>query len=103
MVYFNQYQLLPYARTCELAKDLFSQTISQGTLFNWNRACFDNLKSTEDQICQAILASEVVHFDETGIRSQDKLYWLHAAALLDLRCVACTKNVAKQRWPILVF
>ena len=43
MIYLNQYQLLPSARSCELAKDLFSQTISQGTLYNWNMACFHNL------------------------------------------------------------
>lgn len=80
LVYLNQYQLLPYDRTCELVKDLFSQTISQGTLFNWNKSCFDNLKSTEEQILQALLASDVVHFDETGLRSEGKLNWLHAAS-----------------------
>ena len=79
LVYLNQYQLLPYDRTCELVSDLFSQTISQGTLFNWNTESFHNLKSTEEQIRQAILNSEVVHFDETGIRSEGKLKWLHAA------------------------
>ncbi len=80
LVYLNQYQLLPYDRTCELVKDLFSQTISQGTLSNWNKDCFRNLESTEEQIRQALLASEVVHFDETGLRSEGKLHWLHAAS-----------------------
>jgi len=84
----NQYQLLPYDRTCNsaliadertLVSDLFSQTISQGTLFNWNTESFQNLKSTEEQIRQALHASEVVHFDETGLRSEGKLNWLHAA------------------------
>jgi len=79
LVYLNQYQLVPYDRTCELVKDLFSQTISQGTLSNWNKESFRNLESIEEQICQGLLASEVVHFDETGIRSEGKLHWLHAA------------------------
>ncbi len=79
LVYLNQYQLLPYDRTCQLVEDLFSQTISQGTLYNWNKACFHNLESTEEQICQSILASEVVHFDETGLRSEGTLHWLHTA------------------------
>jgi len=79
LVYLNQYQLLPYDRTCELVSDLFSQTISQGTLFNWNTESFQNLESTAEQIRQALHASEVVHFDETGLRSQGKLNWLHAA------------------------
>ena len=79
LVYLNQYQLLPYERTCQLVEDLFSHTISQGTLSNWNAECYRNLESTEEQIRQAILASEVVHFDETGIRRQGKLHWLHVA------------------------
>jgi len=80
LVYLNQYQLLPYERTVQLVEDLFSRTISQGTLYAWNTACFENLKSTEESIRQAILASPVVHFDETGIRKQGKLHWLHAAS-----------------------
>ena len=79
LVYLNQYQLLPYERTCQLAEDLFAHTISQGTLSNWNAECYRNLESTEEQIRQAILASEVVHFDETGIRRQGQLHWLHVA------------------------
>ena len=80
LVYLNQYQLLPYERTVQLAEDLFSHTISQGTLYDWNTACFEQLESTEERIRQAILASEVVHFDETGLRSQGKLHWLHTAS-----------------------
>jgi len=80
LVYLNQYQLLPYERTVQLVEDLFSRTISQGTLYDWNTACFDHLESTEESIRQAILASPVVHFDETGLRSQGKLHWLHAAS-----------------------
>jgi len=80
LVYLNQYQLLPYERTVQLVEDLFSHTISQGTLSNWNAECYRNLESTEEQIRQAILASEVAHFDETGIRQQGKLHWLHTAS-----------------------
>jgi transposase len=79
VVYLNQYQLVPYERTVQLVEDLFSRTISQGTLYTWNKACFQQLASAEERIRQAILASEVVHFDETGLRAEGKLHWLHAA------------------------
>ena len=84
LVYLNQYQLLPYERTVQLVEDLFSRTISQGSLYAWNAACFQNLESTEQRISQAILASEVVHFDETGIRQQGKSHWLHTASTAKL-------------------
>ena len=45
LVYLNQYQLLPYERTCQLAEVLFARTISQGTLSNWNAECYRNLES----------------------------------------------------------
>ena len=61
-----------------MVEDLFSRTISQGTLDNWIEECFSNLESTEAEIRQALLASPVVHFDETGIRKMGKLHWLHA-------------------------
>ena len=86
LVDLNQYQRLPYDRTCQLAEDLFSRTISQGTLYNWNPAGDRNLESTEGQICRALLASEVVHFDETGIRQQGKLHGLHTAGTSRLTC-----------------
>ncbi len=63
----------------QLVEDLFSRTISQGTPYDWNTACFEHLESAEENIRQAILASPVVHFDETGIRQQGKLHWLHTA------------------------
>ncbi len=45
LVYLNQYQLLPYERTAQLVEDLFSHTIGQGTLYNWNVECYRNLES----------------------------------------------------------
>jgi hypothetical protein len=46
--------LLPYERTCQLVEDLFSRTISQGTLDNWIEECFSNLESTEAEISRRL-------------------------------------------------
>lgn len=80
LLYLSQYQMLPFERTCQLVSDLFGQPISQGTLKNWIEQCFNHLEPTETQIREAIIASPVAHFDETGIRQQGKLHWLHAAS-----------------------
>ena len=78
--YLSQYQLLPYERTAELFSDLFGIEIAASTIVNTNRACFDALKSTEDNIKQQIAASPVVHFDETGLYAEAVRWWLHSAS-----------------------
>lgn len=79
-VYLMQYQLIPSERTTELLEDIFSQSISEGTLFNWNRSAYQNLENTETTIKQQLIDSPVVHFDETGCFCQNKLNWLHVVS-----------------------
>jgi len=76
-VYLMQYQLIPSERTTELLEDIFSQPISEGTLYNWNRAAYQALENTEADIKQHLIQSPVTHFDETGTFCQNKLNWLH--------------------------
>jgi len=80
LTYLSQYQLLPYERTSELFSDLFNIELSAGTIVNTNRVCFEALKSAEDKIKQQITASSVVHFDETGMYTEEDRWWLHAAS-----------------------
>lgn len=84
MVYMSQYQLLPYARLKEFFVDLFGQEISKGTLVNTNKEAYDKLEKTEQDIKKALENAGILHVDETGIRVDKKLHWLH---------VACTQNL----------
>lgn len=84
-VYLNEYQLIPYDRIVELFKDIFSQFPSAASIYNANELCYEQLENVEDQIKNEISHSEVVHFDETGIRvtvnSENKsLHWLHVSS-----------------------
>lgn len=79
-VYLMQYQLIPFERTTELLEDIFSQPISEGTLYNWNRAAYQALENTEAEIKQQLIQSPVNHFDETGTFCQNKLNWLHVVS-----------------------
>lgn len=80
IVYFHQYQLLPYERVCELMADLLGQPVSRATLVEAERRFFDKVKPAEDKIVTQILSEPVAHFDETGIGVEGKTQWLHVAS-----------------------
>ena len=79
-VYFNNYQFLPYKRTCELLADLFDCGISEGTLANLISECHERLEAPVRQIKAQIAQAPVAQFDESGARVEKKLWWLHAAS-----------------------
>src|SRR2546426_5054788 len=72
-------QLLPYARTAELLADVCGCDLSPGTLEALVAEGADRLAQTEEQIKQALRAAEVIGTDETGMRVQGVLHWLHTA------------------------
>lgn len=79
MVYLQDYQLLPFGRTCELLQDLFGCAVSEGTLATTQQTCYERLAPIETAIKQAITAAAVAHFDETGVRIEAQTRWLHQA------------------------
>ena len=83
-VYLSQYQLLPLARTQELLVDLFGQSPSQGTLTSAIAACSRRLEPVETALKAALLRAPVLHSDETGIRVQKQLHWIHVACTCTL-------------------
>src|SRR3989338_2766848 len=83
MVYLSTYQFIPYGRLQELIDDVFSCSLSQGTLANAHQECAEHLEGTYERIKEHIRQNSVVHFDETGLSIQGKLSWLHAAGTRD--------------------
>ena len=80
LTYFNQYQLLPYQRTQEMFQDLFNIHLSQGTIKNVLSRGADALIGFTEQLKNTLLASPTNYFDETGLRVETKLNWLHVAS-----------------------
>ncbi len=78
-VYLKNYGLLPYERTSQLFEDLFGVALSAGTLVNVDREARQRLAEVNERIKEGILGSPVVHFDETGMRIEGKMHWLHVA------------------------
>ena len=80
MVYLMDYQLLPSARVQELLSEVLGCSLSEGTLYETRQACFELLGEVEAGIVEALQQAEVAHFDETGLRVNGKLMWLHVAS-----------------------
>ncbi len=79
LVYWHTQQLLPLERSCAVMSDVLGVSPSEGTLVNAIAQCAKQLIPVEAQIKDAILACKIVHFDETGMRIEAKLHWLHEA------------------------
>lgn len=79
-VYLNTYQLLPLARACELFGDLYGHTPSEALILQASERLHDHLAEPLAQIRDGILQADVVNCDETGLRVEGKLNWLHVAA-----------------------
>ncbi|SPF53131.1 transposase [Candidatus Desulfosporosinus infrequens] len=78
--YFSLHQLIPSARTVEAIRDLTGHSISEGTLANISRILCKKVEGAVTDIKKQIIAAEVVHFDETGMRSEGKTKWMHVAS-----------------------
>lgn len=79
-VYMNQYQFVPFERLQEVMKDCFGVSMSDGVLSVSNEQCYKALEKTEEQIKQALQESKVMHNDETGMRCNSKLQWVHSSS-----------------------
>jgi len=80
MVYLMDAQLLPSDRARELLYEVFGCEVSEGTLYNARTKCFDRLAAVEHQIKAQLETAAVLHCDETGLRVNRKLWWLHVAS-----------------------
>jgi len=79
LIYLKDYALVPFERAAEMMEDLFGVRLSAGTLANTDQACSGKLEGTVGRIKEKIRGSEVANLDETGLRIEGKLCWLHSA------------------------
>lgn len=75
--YLNTYQLIPLERTSEIFEDVFGHPISEATVLQANELLFDCIEPATDMIKQQLIDSDVINNDETGLRVEGKLHWLH--------------------------
>lgn len=78
--YLNSYQLIPLARTCELLEDFYGHRPTEAFVLAANSAVVHQVEPSLAVIKQQLINSDVVHFDESGLRVEGKLHWLHVAS-----------------------
>ena len=76
-VYFNTQHYIPFERTADIFEDVFNHRISQGTL-NQSINDFAGAVQPVNEITKNLLInSDVVGFDESGLKVKGKIKWLH--------------------------
>ena len=68
---------LPVKKVQRLFTDLFGYAINAGTVIAAAQKCFVQLEASEGVVKKSLFQSLVNHFDETGLRVQGSLHWLH--------------------------
>lgn len=79
-IYCKNYQFIPYERISEFFDDVMGIKICSATIIRAERECFGNLEEFETTIREKLIASPVIHCDETGMKVQGKRHWLHVAS-----------------------
>lgn len=79
-VHLTQGQMLPYARAAELIREMTGLSVSPGTLVAWVGQASTALQSTASLIAQHLHHAPVLCADESGLRVDGKLHWMHVAA-----------------------
>jgi len=79
-VYLNSYQLLPLARICELFSDFYGHAPSEALILNATESVHQQLDEPLAAIQAQLKQADVVNCDETGLRVEGKLNWLHVAS-----------------------
>jgi len=82
--YLNSYHFIPLARTEELLTDFYGQAPSEAVVIQANDLLAEQVKPSLASIREQLINAPVAHFDESGLRIEHKLQWLHVASTPEL-------------------
>lgn len=96
LVMLNVHYKLPYKKIQLLFNDLFGYSINESTTFSAAQTCYNKLEGTESEIKNRVINNDVAHADETGLRIEGKLQWLHTATTSLFTYLFVHKNRGKE-------
>ena len=94
VVYLNTYQFIPYGRLREFFSELFGVKMSPSTMKRILALAALKTAPMVEKIKNSIINAAIVHFDETGMRVESSLHWLHSHStrLLTYFAVSCFRG-----------
>jgi len=78
--YFSNQHHLPVERTAQIFDDLVHQPMCDATVLKASEDLCEYIAPSSEAVQEMLRDAEVVHFDESGLRVQGKLHWLHVAS-----------------------
>ena len=82
--YLNNYHFIPLARTEELLTDFYGQSPTEPVIIEANQQLVQQTQPSRASIKQQLIAADVANFDESGLRVEGKLHWLHVVSTPEL-------------------
>lgn len=79
-VLLNTDYKMPLDKIEQLLSDIYACSFNASTAISANISCFESLTPIERIIKEKVRQSQVVNFDETGMRVAGKLHWFHTAS-----------------------
>ena len=73
----DAYGAVSDSRNSTLINSLFGVTLSPGTVKNMRQRCAEKISPLMEMVKKSIIESEACHSDETGVRVNGKLMWVH--------------------------
>lgn len=95
VVYMSVYQFLPLGRLKDFFSELFGVGLSPATIKRMLSVAQTKTAPTVARIKRAIILSALAHFDETGMRVEQSLHWLHSHSTqrLTFFAVSCFRGL----------
>ena len=90
--YLVQGQSVPYARASQLLQELLGVQLSAGSIATFVTTGHQQLAEVETQLKAALVKSNVIHQDETGLRVGKTGWWVHVCSTARLTHYAAHPN-----------
>jgi transposase len=92
ILYLYVGQFLSKQRAAQALSELFGTPVSQGTVSAMSKRAADGLSEFTEVVRGRITQAQVAGFDETGLRVEGKLHWVHCARTDKFTLVTCHRK-----------